>query len=661
MLGVLITLVFATAIAGFGKLLIGRWLKPFDPAFRCGAAGLVGLGAVGTLTLFIGLLPGGLRWGIALPALAALVGFVLILRDAKGRPFKLATPKGPMALLLLALVLAFLIALVGVLAPSDTLDWDSLAYHLAVPKIWLAAGQVTFISFIHHSNFPFAIDNLFVWGLVWGGQSGAKAFSLAFWLYGVMAIFGLARQRVSDPAGWWAAAAFGLLPVVVWLSGTAYIDVGNGLYAGLGIVMAAWWLAERERREALVLAGVFLGLAAGSKYTGLQTIFAVGVVLVVAGARGGFGGAFKSAVVVSALALAIASPWYVKNVVNTGNPVYPFFYSILGGKNWDSFSAQIYSEEQQTFGAGRAMASTQQPNYAANPLEFSRLPSAVLGLAYQPGRYINPAPTQGFGVPIGTIGFAMVATGLLWLISGRTRVFEGAMLGAVGISLLLWFVLSQQVRYMITLAVPLSVLAGMGAVRLKVGPILAGAVAVQALLSLFVLTRYAPDGQNPRLAAQLKAATGQIPEEEYLGRSVSFYRPAQFLNEVAKGGKVALYDEVFGYFLDVPYFWANPGHTTELGYDQMESGADLVAAWRKLGITHVYLNMAIAGPDDPTTVRMRAAMGLDGPPQPYAGEEREQMFADLRTKWKVLVAEAVALGELELLSEPGRRLIFKLR
>src|SRR5262249_4474254 len=151
----------------------------------------------------------------------------------------LSVPRDARLLAVAVIAIAMLFAVVGVLAPSDSIDWDSLAYHMAVPKIWLAGGKIEFISYIHHSNFPFTVDNLYIWGLTWGGESGAKAFALAFALLGTVSIFGLARQQYGDKAGWWAALAFGTTPMVVWLSGTAYIDVANGLYGGLGIAMAA--------------------------------------------------------------------------------------------------------------------------------------------------------------------------------------------------------------------------------------------------------------------------------------------------------------------------------------------------------------------------------------------------------------------------------------
>lgn len=651
MLGVLITLVFALGAAGLGGWLLRRWTSDLDPSARFGVAGLAGLGVLGTLTLFIGLLPGGLQWGGFFIGALGLWRLGSLFVERKSIAFRV--PRDWRFAVAGACSIALLVALCGVLAPSDTVDWDTLAYHLAVPKIWLAAGQIQYVSFIHHSNFPFAIDNLYIWGLTWGGQSGAKAFSLAFFAFGLIALFGLARQRYGEKAGWWAVLAFAATPMAIWLSGTAYIDVGNGLFGGLGILFATKWAAD-SRREDLVLSGVMLGLCAGSKYTGLQVLFSVVAVL---GIRGVTTKTLlpnlKAGATIGAISLAICCPWYIKNVVNTGNPVYPFFYSVFGGKNWDAFSEQIYKEQQQTFGAGRPLPTPEQPNYLANKLDPSRLGQAVLGLAYQPGRYIDPAPTGNHGFIFGALGFVSIAAGLFWLLSGRAGPFEGCVLVALGIALLMWFFLSEQSRYILGLTVPLCVLAGGGVARLRGGVALAVGCVVQMFAALWVL-------KDGRLSTQLQAITGKVTPEEYQSELVRFYEPAQWINANVHG-KVGLYDEVFGYFLDVPYFWAGPGHTTEIGYEHLSDGAALAARLKQLGMTHVYIDLSTTfGGDRAARDRWARAAGLGGPADPYTPAEIEAASKDIRVKYKVLLAEAIAGGQLRQVKGFGTRLIFEL-
>ena len=187
MLGVLITLVVCIGAAGWGRVLLFRGNVALDPAAAWGVSALLGLGGYGLLTLGIGLVPGGLPgWGIYVIGVITLIG-VAVLVGELGSPL-LKAPKGTELLAPVVIAIAALFALVSVLAPSDASDWDTLAYHLAVPKLWIQAGRIEFIPSIHHSNFPFTIDLLYVWGLQWGGESGAKAFQLAYLLIGALLI-----------------------------------------------------------------------------------------------------------------------------------------------------------------------------------------------------------------------------------------------------------------------------------------------------------------------------------------------------------------------------------------------------------------------------------------------------------------------------------------
>jgi hypothetical protein len=645
MLGVLFTALLCLGAAGMGLFLLRRLLNDLDPALRFGVGSLLGLGLLGTLTLPIILLPGGTGWGVYVVSLIALAGLGLLWKE---RP-SLSAPKGLELLFVLAAVLVFGCSLVAVLAPSDSFDWDTLAYHLAVPKLWIEAGQMHYISFIHHSNFPGDIDDLYVWGLNWGGQSGAKAVSWMFGIFGCFALFGFARQRYGTSAGWWAVLAYVGIPLVGWECGTAYIDVGNGLFVGLGILFAAAYISEQHKKAYLWLSAISLGFAAGSKYTGLQTVLAVGLVELVFAALARKrepgqerSGSLAAPILAGLIAVAVCSPWYVKNVINTGNPVYPFFYSVFKGKNWDAFSDKIYQHQQQTFGAGRPFA---QPNqdYPTQPLEPARIGASVLGLAYQPGRYTDPQPTQGGGFPFQSLGAIPLAALLLWMLSGRVRKFEGVIAAAILISFCMWFVLSEQSRYIVGLFFPACVLAGGAVATLRFGPLLAGASIVQLLASVVVYTRY-PDPES-KFSEKLKVVLGSSAPDEYQHRFISFYDAAQELNKVVGQGRVALFDEVFGYLLDVPYFWANPGHSTQIGYEHLQTADQFVQSLQGLGITYVYINLGETfGESKEPTLQWLQAAGLEQPKIVYPN--RAALMSDPQSSYKVLLAEAIAQGKL---------------
>src|SRR5438445_4562115 len=238
------------AAAGCGMALLRALRAESDsPAeqFVMGAA--VGLGLLAYAILAVGLL-GYLR----LPVLLALV---LIVGAAGARDLAtwarvVAQRPGekqrgdPIATALLAYCL-FVAAgtLVGALAPPSGDDWDSLAYHLAAPKIYLAHGRIGFIPYDSHTNFPFTMEMLYTLGLAYGGAAGAKLFHWGTgWLtaLGIAAfcrrLFPVAHRSLSMPP--WApplaAALFPSIPQVQWEATTAYIDLGTTLYQFLALV-----------------------------------------------------------------------------------------------------------------------------------------------------------------------------------------------------------------------------------------------------------------------------------------------------------------------------------------------------------------------------------------------------------------------------------------
>jgi hypothetical protein len=630
----LITLLAVAGFSGIGWLLIRRWSDLLDPALALAVSGMVGLALVGWISLPIGLLPGGVRAGVYVIAVIALLGWVALLKFRP--PLRASIPSGPTALIPVGLILSGLVVFVCACGPSDLFDWDSLAYHLAAPKMWIQQGQISNIWFIHQSNFPFMVDNLYLWGLQWGGQAGAKSFMAAFYGLGLLACFGAVRGRYGAAAGWWSALAFAGIPVVLWESGTAYIDAAQGLYAAIGLWLLAEWYQDQDRIPLLWLGAGLLGCSAASKYTGLQVVFAAGVVMAVALLLAKRSRPMvQASLAIAVMGIALPLPWLAKNAAWYGNPLYPFFYERLGGQNWSDFQAEIYRNEQQTFGVGRT-------EKGRDPLAAGH---AILGLSYQPGRYVNPAQTEGGGFPTGSIGAAALLGGLALLVGGRLKRNEAVLLAILGLGFLMWFVLSQQSRYLTILAIPLAMLAGVATQRLPLKGLIAAVVALQFVYSLGLVWS---ESFVPKAPLAFGVSSMEAFERERVGPIADHAR--NYFNQLPKSSKVALYDEVFGYFLDVPYFWANPGHSSIIPYRAMETGEDFEREMRKLGFTHVYLSLRFQPPAE-----REKWLGMAGlaPVGGYTPEEKMAMMVNQELRWKALLAEAVAQGRLRLVRNSG--------
>lgn len=638
MLDLVLALGIATAASAAGVWLLRPLLTACDPAESLGVGGIAGLGLLGLATFAVGAVPNALS-GVRLAAWGlASMGFIVAAFALRRGLVRLPTsPTGRWGIAIVGFLA--LLPLVGALAPPDTMEWDSLAYHLALPKLWLAANSIDTVPFIHHSYFPANVDALYVWGMAIAGEVGAKTFSFAFFVLGGFALFGIARRWYGSHAGVWSCVAFAGAPVVLWESGTAYIDVAQGLMAGLGALYGVELLTTRhsphQRRRLIILSGLLLGLAAGSKYTGLVVLAALAVVavarcfLVAFGKRdvpGASGSVFRDIVAVTCLAIVVCSPGYVRNYMQTGNPMYPFLYERFGGRGWDQWRAEIYANEQRSFGVAQKGKSQR---------DWTQLPHAILGLAYQPGRYANPGQTQGEGLPIAAVGFALLLGGLLWCYSGHCSTREATTLGIVFVCLMAWFVLSQQSRYAIGLMMPLVVLCAGVVTQLRFGGLMAFAIAAQAIYTAWLTYTVVTKDQLP-------VVLGRESRSEYLSSRVSFFVPSEAINALPRPIKVALYDEVFGYLLDVPYIWANPPHSTLMSDSDYANVGAFVHALHRLDVTHVYVNLRYRPPD---TRSLWHAVAEGRPVEP---SQVRSLSQDPQSRWLILTADAVRSGRLRI-------------
>jgi hypothetical protein len=150
--------------------------------------------------------------------------------------------------------------------------------------------------------------------------------------------------------------------------------------------------------------------------------------------------------------------------------------------------------------------------------------------------------------------------------------------------------------------------------------------------------------------------TGQASPAAYRKAYVPFAEDAEKLNQLPVTSKIALYDEVFGFLLDRPYMWANPGHSTTIPYENVDSGAEYVEAMRGLGFTHLYVSLRFSAKQDRD--RWLAAAGLI-PGEAYPPDEAEQMKSNLDLKWKWLIADALRSGHLGRVSQGNGALIIE--
>jgi hypothetical protein len=532
------------------------------------------------------------------------------------------------------LLLLFALTFCLTLAPPSGNDYDSLTYHLAVPAQYLRAGKVIELPFDHHSYFPFTLEMLYTLGLAVRGAVFAKLFHWLMLPIGALALVAIGRRAHSTRAGLVAAALYSSMPMVLQEASTAYIDLGFAAFAFLAILCFVGY-PSRSRGENLWWSGAFCGFCLGTKYFGWLFFGFLGLWLLSELIRGTKNDAapklsWRHLAVFALPALLLGVPWYIRNVMWVGNPVFPFAYSVFGGAGWTSSMAVKYDESQAIYGFGKSLADLVLLPWrlAMTPLNAGVFDSGVKG---QPLWPLLPGPVAGeqlgiFEVPglfinvfPGPVLFALGIPALF--MKGKPREI-GLCAFFFGFLWLFWALTSQQIRYLLPGLGLLALVAGWGAVemapRLRMARVVGG-------VCLVLWLGFAPAITLWRARDTFPVLTGAMSSEQYLRRSFSGYDAMSYANaSTPKEAKFAVYGEPRCFYLDRAYFWADEGHNTLVNYAQLKDGAALAKALSSLGATHVLWN-----------VEPGRNGGGFGPPQP-------------------LMDEAIAAGKLELLYDETR-------
>ena len=301
------------------------WRWPVDSVLGAGSLALVllALGAVGLLHPPIVL---GVTVALALVAHAELLGaarevaavFRLRLAHEPGLPAADARAAAVSRALLGAL---FLLLVATAVAPPT--GWDSLMYHLRIPLWLLEQGRVALPPDSFHvalvGSAQYATLPLLAAGILTGPalmQVGALALT-------VMGTVALARAAGASRFGGWLAVAVLLgCPMFVLVAITARVDVTLVL-ALLAAHLALLAAADGHDARDLTLAALLVGVAVAIK----PLAGAYALVLVPLGWRAARG--LRPAFAAAVLAVVVAAPWYLKNQLLVGAPLYP-----IGAPGW---------------------------------------------------------------------------------------------------------------------------------------------------------------------------------------------------------------------------------------------------------------------------------------------------------------------------------------
>jgi hypothetical protein len=342
-----------TAILGLGKKILDLFklrtkfgAKPFleEMALSFG----LGLGTLSILVLLIGFANGLNRFCLysvllmlCIISIREIKYFLSRLKSGFSERFSnLPYISGFNKFLILLMGATMFLAFTGALAPP--LNYDTLSYHLAFPKLYAKTGRIFFIPHNMYSNLPFGIEMLYTLALVIKDEILAKLIHFSIGILCVLTIFVIGRRYFGRNAGLLAAAIFYNIPAVCLTSTYAFNDLGLVLYGLLMLFCILNW-SSKNKITWLMLAGIFCGFAIGTKYTGALYFIPTALILIYIQAQRHRGTEAQSLCLFLFFAFLAFSPWFIKNLIYTHNPVYPLFYNIFGGIDWNGELAQRFA------------------------------------------------------------------------------------------------------------------------------------------------------------------------------------------------------------------------------------------------------------------------------------------------------------------------------
>jgi hypothetical protein len=382
-----VTLLILFGAWSWGSLFVRRWGMDLTVLERTTHHLVLGLGIVG-LSIFgmgiLGLLSvGGIVVALAIPCVVNSLVMVWR-RPSKGSPtaplgvgVEVGSSRWSVAGLIVLGAIG-LITLVMALAPPSR--YDALMYHLVGPQTFLEQGQVFASTTRWWINFPATVEMLYIVSLALGSETGPALIHVAFLGLYMLSAYSVARHIGGASVGGLAVILLAGMPILaLWASGPE-VDFG---WAAFELESSACLMAYLEGRKGpwLLLSGVFAGMALGTKYLAALGFLAILALLLyetlrkeprrVLSAMAGF--------IVPAMVAAL--PWYAKNLITLGDPIFPF----LIGSRLDPARMQSFTWYATSLHGARGF------------LDWLALPIAVF---LQPERFSATAPLQSSPNPL---------------------------------------------------------------------------------------------------------------------------------------------------------------------------------------------------------------------------------------------------------------------
>ena len=563
------------------------------------------LGAVGILS------PRQLSlWWVHIVALTVSIIFagLAIRRDLSFHRLPTITVVGSVILFTLAMVLGFL----------PIISRDALIYHLFIPKIWLEQGDYSVIPWHQTSYFPLLLSLGFRGFIALGIDFLVAPYQALFLLLTATCAYWFVRLVFKAERTEAACAVMVVLitPITLRLAGEPMTDGALSFFFGMGLLVFCLRYTH-PNRYFLLLSGCFFGLSLSLKYTALLAFALLPLLLIwlELSNKSPIRRALFSVLFVLSISICCASPWYIRNYLLNGDPIFPFLAETIG------------TSAKRAFIGNMSPLNYRHSIYGETWLDLILLPVRVLFLG-------KDGSTESFDGQGTILYFAAIATLLSTKLRSLLTVIP--IISFITLHLILApFHHHLLLRYHATLLAPGAALAGVGLLYLlnrgrAIRIASQTAIGFQILLSCYYLLGLYEKRDPLTFLSDWQTTDLAIAKHNYLARHLTEFRLAEFVNEKLTSNE-CVYLLFTGSRL---YYYQRCARTEYEAFEpfaryliQPEGGNKLLQYLKAQGLSHLALH----------TTRMNSTLATLFKEEPQAQGEWQSFLSHTKavpaTKW----------------------------
>ncbi len=582
LIDILTTVVIIFAAAAVGRKIIRALNLPASDFWIdfCSSAAL-GIGMLILSVFFLGI--GGLlhRWILILPPLvfvaAAPSDFVIILTSIvkKTAAFHRGAPTLS-RIIASSTVIFFILYLPSALTPP--VHPDALVYQLAAPKIYMQSGRIIFLPDNFRASLPSGVNMLFTLGLVLRGYALAQLFHLALGFLSSLALYAVGKHRFGASAGLWAAFIFSSLYIVSLVAPQAMTELGCVLFAVLAFDYLYSWRDSNAAGE-FIMSALFCGFALTTRYQAALWLACLAGMIFISDItrRAQPAKTVLRPILYIAIAVAVLSPWMIRNAADTGNPFFPVFNTFFGNRYYDA-------------GSGMWMISgVPGPTSLADGMRrFFLFPWLAVSHGF--------SADTGFGPPASPVFLALLPA--LIFFRPLPRYIKNIFFFCLPVGAISILMNMVTIRFWLPVEALLCVALGYiaSASRRRARAVFYLFAFFAAANALFTFTSLWSG--NNSIPKQLSVLIGTTSKDDYIAEQVNAYAAIDTINrELPQKSKVLLgFMTGQGYYLERPYLYGELYNQTYLDWARLRNTGELMRWLLGHGVTHILYHETFSKP-----------------------------------------------------------------